>query len=81
MKFIIIVTTLILCACTPVYSGANTAENVEVRQRDELPHGLRVWTDPKTGCEYFVPYGNSEYGLMPRTSSDGFHQVCGGQPG
>jgi len=71
----------LLASCAPP-TAQEVSARTEAAQKEELaPRGLYIWVDGDTGCQYFVPYMNSEYGMMPRTSPDGFHQLCGGAPG
>jgi len=90
MRKIVALSFLALGACQPPLSDGDSLEPINAAPRQSvgteaakdaavgrsLPYGLNLWVDPDTGCEYFVPYGQSSYGLMPRTSADGFHQVC-----
>ena len=66
----------LLASCNPVQTNEQATTPTKAADAVEAPYGMNVWTDPATGCQYFVPYYNTQYGIMPRTSADGFHQLC-----
>ena len=75
-----VVALLVASACSPAPTGVTVAAAAEASSANGVPDNVLLWTDPVTGCQWFVSDGSYNRGTMtPRYASARTIAGCGPQ--